>query len=172
MSEGWQVQVDMWDGRWMWLLKPEGFQNEVLAQQLDRDVQVGWFASEQKMSHDTSRMRNSTMQLAQHINSRWLTTRLTDMVKVCTACQLCQCPGPLLLSLSCQDLIYCPLFGQSHHIFVQISLAQDTWWAETHLGGGKDYVWGASAPQAQAWLRPWLFIHNTVPSLHLYLQTY
>ena len=43
------------------------------------------------------------MQLAQHINSRWLLTRLTDLVKVCTACQLCQCPGPLLLSLSCQD---------------------------------------------------------------------
>jgi len=33
----------------MCLLKPEGFQNEVLAQQLDRDMQVGWFASEQKM---------------------------------------------------------------------------------------------------------------------------
>jgi len=29
-------------------LKPEGFQNEFLAQQLDRDMQVGWFASEQK----------------------------------------------------------------------------------------------------------------------------
>ena len=39
-SEGWQVQVDMWDGRWMWLLKPGGFKNEVVAQQLDRDMQV------------------------------------------------------------------------------------------------------------------------------------
>jgi len=28
------------------------------------------------------------------------------------------------------------LSGQSHHTFVQISLAQDTSWAETHLSGG------------------------------------
>ena len=30
---------------------------------------------------------------------------------------------------------YCPLSGQSHNTFVQISLAQYTSWAETHLGG-------------------------------------
>ena len=28
------------EGDWMWLLEPEGFKNEVLAQQLDRDMQV------------------------------------------------------------------------------------------------------------------------------------
>jgi len=41
-----------------------------------------------------------------------------------------------------------PLSGQSHHTFVQISLAQDTSWAETHLGGGLGLRWGggASAP--------------------------
>jgi len=48
------------------------------------------------------------------------------------------------------------LSGQSHHTFVQISLAQDTSWAETHLrGGGLGLrLGGFSPPQAQAWLRP------------------
>ena len=81
-------------------------------------------------------MRNYTMKLAQHINSRWLLTRLTDMVKVCTACQLCQCPGPLLLSLSCQDLIYCPLFGQSHHICADFA-------SPGYLMGWNSFGWGA-----------------------------
>ena len=48
------------------------------------------------------------------------------------------------------------LSGQSHHTFVQISLAQDTSWAETHLSGGLGLRLGGFSPppQAQAWLRP------------------
>ena len=50
------------------------------------------------------------------------------------------------------------LSGQSHNTFVQISLAQDTSWAKTHLsGGGLGLRLGGFSPQAQAWLRPWSF---------------
>jgi len=38
------------------------------------------------------------------------------------------------------------LSGQSHHTFVQISLAQDTSWAETHLRGGLELRLGDFSP--------------------------
>ena len=66
------------------------------------------------------------------------------MVKVCTVCANCAnarttiaivvMPGLNLENLHVSVITF--LSGQSHNTFVQISLAQDTSWAKTHLGGG------------------------------------